>query len=76
MYSLVTSKMPWLLLLAHAHLMVTQHGSLNIVDDGAYMLRSFATSSFEGIDDNSDGDISLIESPNTGIANRKNFSRQ
>ena len=46
---------------AHAHLMVAQHGTLNIVNDGAFMVLSLPISAFEGIDDDSDGRISMIE---------------
>lgn len=47
--------------LAQAHLMVAQHGTLNIVDDGAFMVLSLAISSFQGIDDDNSGDINLLE---------------
>ena len=46
---------------ALAHLMVAQHGSLNIVGDGAFMVLSLPASAFEDIDENGDGDISMIE---------------
>ncbi|MDN3640368.1 hypothetical protein QWY82_16355 [Simiduia curdlanivorans] len=47
--------------LVQAHLMVAQHGTLNIVDDGAFMVLSLAISSFQGIDDDNSGDINLLE---------------
>ncbi len=47
--------------LAHAHLMVAQHGTLNIVDDGVFMVLSLPMSAFDGIDDDSDGKVSMIE---------------
>lgn len=47
--------------LAQAHLMVAQHGTLNIVDDGAFMVLSLAISSFQGIDDDQNGDVSVLE---------------
>jgi hypothetical protein len=47
--------------LAQAHLMVAQHGTLNIVDDGAFMVLSLPISAFEGLDDDSDGSISMVE---------------
>jgi len=46
---------------AQAHLMVAQHGTLNIVDDGAFMVLSLPVSAFEGIDDNNDGKVSMVE---------------
>ncbi len=46
---------------AHAHLMVAQHGTLNIVDDGAFMVLSLPISAFEGVDDDSDGKVSMLE---------------
>ena len=47
--------------LAHAHLMVAQHGTLNIVDDGAFMVLSLPISAFAGIDDDNDGKVSMVE---------------
>ncbi|PCM44029.1 hypothetical protein [Marinobacter sp. ANT_B65] len=44
-----------------AHLMVAGHGTLNIVDNGAFMVLSLPLSAFEGIDDNGDGEIDLSE---------------
>jgi len=41
--------------------MVAQHGTLNFVDDGAFMVLSLPISAFEGIDDDSDGKVSMIE---------------
>jgi len=46
---------------AQAHLMVAQHGTLNIVEGSAFMVLSLPVSAFEGIDDNNDGEVSLIE---------------
>lgn len=46
---------------AQAHLMVAQHGTLNIVGDGAYMVMSLPVSAFSGIDDDGDGRLSLAE---------------
>ena len=58
----------WLLLTAclvaaplHAHLMVAQHGTLNIVGDRAFMVLSLPVSAFEGVDINSDGQVSMAE---------------
>ncbi len=47
--------------LAQAHLMVAQHGTLNIVDNGAFMVLSLPISAFEGVDDDGDGSVSMIE---------------
>jgi hypothetical protein len=44
-----------------AHLMVAQHGTLNFVDDGAFMVLSLPMSAFEGVDDDGDGKVSMIE---------------
>ncbi|MEH6592247.1 MAG: hypothetical protein V7746_18430 [Halioglobus sp.] len=44
-----------------AHLMPARHGTLNIVDDGAFMVLSLPISAFDGIDDDSDGKISMLE---------------
>lgn len=44
-----------------AHLMVAQHGTLNIVGDGVFMVLSLPISAFEDVDDDKDGNISLIE---------------
>jgi hypothetical protein len=46
---------------AQAHLMVAQHGTLNFVDDGAFMVLSLPMSAFEGIDGDGDGKVSMIE---------------
>jgi HupE / UreJ protein len=53
----------WLLTLsgAHAHLIVSQRGTLNIVGNGAYMVLSLPVSAFAGIDDSGDGRLSLDE---------------
>jgi hypothetical protein len=46
---------------AHAHLMVAQHGTLNVVDDGVFMVLSLPISAFDGVDDDSNGKISMVE---------------
>lgn len=46
---------------ASAHLMVAQHGTLNIIDNNAFMVLSLPISGFENIDDNNNGEISMIE---------------
>lgn len=46
---------------AQAHLMLAQHGTLNIVEDGAFMVLSLPISAFDGIDDDSDGKVSMLE---------------
>jgi hypothetical protein len=47
--------------LAHAHLMVAQHGTLNIVDDAVFMVLSLPISAFNGVDEDSNGKISILE---------------
>lgn len=46
---------------AQAHLMVAQHGTLNIVDSDAFMVLSLPISAFDGVDDDGDGEVSMIE---------------
>lgn len=46
---------------AHAHLMVAQRGTLNIVGDGAFMVLSLPVSAFSGVDDDGDGKLSQAE---------------
>jgi hypothetical protein len=46
---------------AHAHLMVAQQGTLNMVDEGVYMVLSLPISAFGGVDDNNDGRVSMVE---------------
>ena len=46
---------------AHAHLVVSQRGTLNIVGDGAYMVLSLPVSALSGIDDDQDGLLSVNE---------------
>lgn len=46
---------------AYGHLMEAQHGTLNFVDDGAFLVLSLPTSAFPGIDENEDGRVSMIE---------------
>jgi hypothetical protein len=46
---------------AHAHLVVSQRGTLNIVGDGAYMVLSLPISSLSGFDDDHDGLLSINE---------------
>jgi hypothetical protein len=47
--------------MAHAHLMVAQHGTLNIVEDGVFMVLSLPISAFEGVDDDGNGEVSMQE---------------
>ncbi|MEH6581272.1 MAG: hypothetical protein V7754_04995 [Halioglobus sp.] len=47
--------------LVQAHLMVAQHGTLNIVNDGAFMVLSLPITAFEGLDDDRDGKVSMLE---------------
>ena len=46
---------------SYAHMMVAQHGTLNIIDDGVFMVLSLPVSAFEGVDDDKDGKLSAIE---------------
>ena len=47
--------------LAQAHLMKAQHGTLNIFEDGIYMVLSLPVSAFDDIDENNDGRLSMVE---------------
>ncbi len=53
----------WLggLSVAQAHLMVAQRGTLNLVNNGAYMVLSLPASAFQGVDDDQDGTLSNAE---------------
>lgn len=53
---------------ANAHLMVAQHGTLNIIDDSVYMVLSLPISAFENVDDNGDGSLSNTEFSNHRVA--------
>ena len=44
-----------------AHVMVAQHGTLNILDNGVFMVISLPITAFEGIDDDKDGKLSNAE---------------
>lgn len=44
-----------------AHLMVGQRGTLNIVGSGAFMVISVPVSAFDGVDDDGNGKLSMIE---------------
>lgn len=44
-----------------AHMVEPQHGTVNIVDDGAYVIVSFPVSAFEHLDADQDGVISMLE---------------
>ncbi|PWQ99727.1 hypothetical protein [Leucothrix arctica] len=46
---------------ASAHLMVAQHGTLNIKDSGVFMVLSVPMSAFDNIDDDGNGKISPTE---------------
>jgi HupE / UreJ protein len=61
--SLVVLLLGWAFTLstAHAHLIVSQRGTLNIVGDGVFMVLSLPVSAFKGIDDNADGLLSVDE---------------
>lgn len=46
---------------AFAHLMVAQHGTVNIVDNGAFIVLSVPASAFYGVDEDDDGKVSMVE---------------
>jgi len=46
---------------SYAHMMVAQHGTLNVIDDGVFMVLSLPVSSFAGVDDDQDGKLSEAE---------------
>ncbi|XQW86343.1 hypothetical protein ACOYR1_06360 [Thalassotalea piscium] len=46
---------------SQAHMIVAQHGTLNKVEGGIFMVLSLPISAFEGIDDNQDGKLSNSE---------------
>lgn len=45
----------------YAHVMVAQHGTLNITDNGVYMVISLPVSAFDSIDEDLDGKLSAEE---------------
>jgi hypothetical protein len=45
----------------NAHLMVEQRGTINIVDEGAFIVVSVPVAAFPGIDDDGDGLVSAAE---------------
>jgi hypothetical protein len=47
--------------IAHAHLVVSQRGTLNVVGNGAYMVLSLPVSALSGFDDDHDGLLSVNE---------------
>lgn len=46
---------------AHAHLMVAQRGTLNMVEDGTFFVVSVPVSALNGVDDNLDGKLGNAE---------------
>ncbi|WP_158967992.1 hypothetical protein [Paraglaciecola sp. L3A3] len=46
---------------SYAHMMVAQHGTLNVIDDGVFMVLSLPVSAFSGVDDDQDGKLSKAE---------------
>ena len=46
---------------AQGHLIVDQKGTLNFVDDGAFLVISLPVTAFEGSDDDGDGRLSFAE---------------
>ena len=47
--------------IVNAHAMVAQHGTLNFVNNSVFLMLSMPISAFSGIDDNKDGNISMVE---------------
>ena len=47
--------------ISFAHVMVAQHGSLNVVDDGVFMVISLPVTAFKNVDDDNDGKLSAEE---------------
>lgn len=47
--------------IANAHSMVAQQGTLNFVDNHVYVVLSLPVSAFKSIDDDNDGNISMLE---------------
>ena len=48
-------------MIGSAHLMVSENGTLNFVDNNVYIVLSLPISAFKGVDDNQDGHVSLQE---------------
>lgn len=46
---------------SNAHMMLAQHGTLNVVSGGAFMVLSLPVSAFKGVDDDNDGKLSMDE---------------
>mgnify|MGYP003624317388 CR=1 FL=1 len=46
---------------SHAHIMIAQHGTLNVIDNGVFMILSLPVSAFDNIDDDKDGKLSPTE---------------
>jgi len=46
---------------AQAHLMVAQHGTLNVVGDGAFMVLALPISAFLDVDGDRDGNVTMVE---------------
>lgn len=56
----------------HAHLIQSQSGTLSLSDDGVYLALSLPISAFNDVDENKDGDITMIEfnKQRSGIVSR------
>lgn len=46
---------------AQSHMMVAQHGTINMVNNGAFMVLSLPISAFDNIDDDNSGHLSTVE---------------
>ena len=53
---------------AHAHMMVAQHGTLNVVGDGAFLVLSMPASAFTEADIDKDGYLSETEFSNHRVS--------
>ena len=58
---------------AHAHLMLAQKGTINFVEEAAFMVVSVPVSAFRGIDDDDDGQLSRVELDNHQLEIRTQF---
>ena len=58
---------------AHAHLILAQKGTVNFVEEAAFMVVSVPVSAFRGIDDDDDGQLSRVELDNHQLEIRTQF---
>lgn len=60
---------------ANAHMITAQNGTLNVLDDGIFMIVSLPVSAFSGVDENEDGNVSLTEFSNNRVAISKKLRK-